>query len=136
MQGTWLILAQSHAPAGRSVQLSDILSNRYAIAFFAALAAFFFSMILERAKSKKVPHKALSWSLIVNKKLVEVSQGMAGQVRVYYGDHSVDELIDVRYKLVNTGNTVIKNQFIRFAYLKIRKFSKRGRTQSLNLNSA
>jgi hypothetical protein len=104
------------AQATSDTSLWDVLSNKYLVALAAALFGFFFSTLLEWRKNRKLPHKQLSWDAQVDSRLVEIESSMAGQILVTYAGKVVENLTSVIYRVTNTGNSVIKNQFLRFTF--------------------
>jgi hypothetical protein len=103
----WKTVTQSDA-------VSSILSNPYALLVAGAILSFFFSSALEWSKRKRSPKKRLSWSVDIDSGIVDVSPAHQQKVRVFYQDREIRSLVGVRLRLVNTGNTTIKNQYLRF----------------------
>lgn len=108
------MLASAAQEEGAS--LADVLANNYVLAFVAALLGFLFSTLLEWLKHRRSPRKQLSWDLEVDSSLVEIESSMAGQVVVSYGGRPVENLTNVVYRVTNTGTSVIKDQYLRFAF--------------------
>lgn len=94
----------------------EALSNKYLLALVASLFGFLFSMLLEWRRNRRIPRKQLSWEIYIDTRLVEIESSLAGQVLVSYSGNPVENLTSVNFKVTNTGNSVVKNQFLRFAF--------------------
>ena len=96
---------------------SDLAENKLLLAVFTAACGFFFALITERIKSRKALRKQLSWDVRVDDRLLQVQAGdSAKRVSVFYGGVKVQNLKQVLVSFENTGNSVIKNQYLRFRF--------------------
>ncbi|ADU09161.1 MULTISPECIES: RIP homotypic interaction motif-containing protein [Micromonospora] len=96
---------------------SDLTENKLLLAVFTAACGFFFALIAERIKSRKASRKQLSWDVRVDDRLLQVGEGSSAErITVSYGDVEVKNLTQVLASFENTGNSVIKNQYLRFRF--------------------
>jgi hypothetical protein len=90
--------------------------TKIAIAVVSAALAFISSFILAQLKRHQEPRKQLSYSLTTLGGVVQVDEAISDRIKVLYRDREVKDLHQVRCKLENTGNTVIKSQYVRFEF--------------------
>lgn len=94
----------------------DILENRYALAIFTAGCGFVFALILERIKAKRAPRKAISWDATIEKAPRLNDKDETSKVGISYDGRLVKDLVQIYVRFENTGNTVLKNEYIRFRF--------------------
>jgi hypothetical protein len=70
----------------------------------------------ERRKLKFRVRKQLSYEISTKKDLVEVEKEIKDKVKVLYNNKIIENLYYVACDIENSGNTVIKNQYIRFEF--------------------
>lgn len=84
------------------------------IALVSAILAFIGSYVLALQKQRKEPQKQLSYDTTIRKGLVEIESDIRDKVQVLYKNQKIEDLYHIACNIENTGNTVIKNQYIRF----------------------
>jgi hypothetical protein len=92
---------------------STIVNNSYILAIFGAVIGFIFALILARIQARGAPRKAISWAAEIEKP-PQLDKGKEGKLGVSYNGVPVKDLVQVRVLVENTGNTVIKNEYVRF----------------------
>ncbi|MEU7172952.1 MULTISPECIES: hypothetical protein [Micromonospora] len=96
---------------------SDLGENKLLLAVFTAAIGFLFALAIERIKSRKALRRQLSWDVRVVDQLPQVRKGGGvGKITVSYGNVEVENLTHVILSFENTGNSVIKNQYVRFRF--------------------
>jgi hypothetical protein len=93
-----------------------LLENRYVLAVFTAACGFGFALILERVRNRRVPRKAISWDTSIDKPPRFQSKDKPSKVGISYDGIRVEDLTQIYLRFENRGNTVIKNQYIRFKF--------------------
>ncbi|NTW59926.1 MAG: hypothetical protein HGA43_12265, partial [Nitrospirae bacterium] len=74
------------------------------------------SFLLAVLKKRKEPRKQLSYDTQVTDSLVEVEHDLREKVRILYNDQEIADLYPVACEVQNTGNTIVKNQLVRFEF--------------------
>jgi len=96
---------------------ADLAENKFLLALFTAVCGFFFALIVERMKSRNSLRKQLSWEIRVDERFLQVREGRnAERIAVSYGNVPVQNLVQILASFENTGNSVIKNQYLRFRF--------------------
>jgi hypothetical protein len=95
---------------------ADSVTGKVALLVLTAIIGFVGSYVLEQYKRRREPHKQISWDMRVERGLVAVSPSVKERVQILYRNSPADNLHAVRFKASNTGNRVIKNQYIRFEF--------------------
>lgn len=99
--------------AGNSTHLSDLFNNSYILAVFSAVCGFIFAWIMARIQARSAPRKAISWDVSIEKP-PQLDKDQERRVGMTYRGVEVKDLVQVYILLENTGNTVIKNEYVRF----------------------
>lgn len=81
-----------------------------------AILSFLVSYALWQIKKRKEPKRQLSYDLGIKKGLVEVEKDIKDKVTVLYNNQKIEDLYHVSCNVENTGNLVIKNNYIRFEF--------------------
>jgi len=95
---------------------TDWTSNRLFLVVVAALLGFSSGYLLELYKGRKAPRKILSWDLKIEEPKLIYRAANADRLKMIYNGRSVDRLVSIRYAVTNTGNTRIKDQYLRFDF--------------------
>jgi len=98
---------------GIPMHWSTIVNNSYILAIFGAAVGFIFALILARIQAKAASRKAISWDIEIEKP-PQLDKGKEGKLGVSYNGVPVRDLVQVHVLLENTGNTVVKNEYVRF----------------------
>lgn len=90
----------------------------YAIlgAFLTLIVTIISNYVNERRKLKFKVRKQLSYEISTKKDLVEGEKEIKDKVKVLYNNKIIENLYYVACDIENSGNTVIKNQYIRFEF--------------------
>lgn len=107
-------MALLHAAAGPGD--TGWTSNRLLLVVVAALLGFMSGYLLELYKGRKTPRRVLSWDLKIEEPKLIYRAANADRLKMSYNGRSVDRLVSVRYAVTNTGNTTIKDQYLRFDF--------------------
>lgn len=95
---------------------TDTTTGKATFLVLTAILGFVSALALEQIKRRRDPHKQLSWDMSIEQGLVAVSPTVKERVQVLYENRPTDNLHAVRFKVSNTGNQVIKDQYIRFEF--------------------
>lgn len=74
------------------------------------------SYAVMRLNARHDPRKQLSWEATTDRSLVSVRPEIRDNVRVTYKEENASHLVAIKCRISNTGNQVIKNQRLRFAF--------------------
>lgn len=103
-----------------SASLSSVFGadfwEKVTIALVAAVFGFTANYVLAQVKARKEPRKQLSYDSEVRKGLVTVEEKISEKIKVLYGGQEIRNLFHVACNLQNSGNTVVKNQYVRFDF--------------------
>jgi hypothetical protein len=94
------------------------LWEKIVIVSITAIFAFLSSSFLEYRKQKRKPKKQLSYDTEIKEGLVAVEGNIKEKVKVLYSDQLIENLYYVACDVENTGNKVVKDQYIRFEFPK------------------
>lgn len=115
--------AQTVAPASPSPAASgsDSFFNttfwqNVAVAVFSAVLAFLSGFALAGVGKRKGSGKRLSYSLSIEKGLVQVEDNIKQKVQILYNGESIENLYDIQFEFENIGETVVKSQELRFEF--------------------
>ncbi|MEV6487653.1 hypothetical protein AB0M20_03300 [Actinoplanes sp. NPDC051633] len=100
--------------AAAADESSGLASNRLLLAAVGAVLGFISGYFLEIVKTRRGPRTALSWELLIDEPKLSYGATKSDRLKISYLGREVDRLVSVRFTISNTGNTAIKNQFIRF----------------------
>jgi len=95
--------------------LSDF-DQKAIIAVVAGVLGFLGNYFVDAIKKRREPRKELSFELQVTDPLIDVSSQVADKVNVQYGPTVVKNLYYVVFNVENTGNRVVKEEFVRFQF--------------------
>jgi len=96
--------------------LSVSLWEKIIVAIVSAILAFIGAILLERYKRKREPKKQISYEKILHKGIVAIDDEISGKTAVLYRDAELKEPYRLSFNFVNSGNSLIKNQYIRFKF--------------------
>lgn len=111
-----VLYVQAISSAATKESWLDSPTGKISILLLTALAGFMSSYLLERIKRRNQPHKQLSWEISSEQGLVSVSPSIREQVQILFRDNHVENLHAYNFRVTNSGNTVVKNQYIRFQF--------------------
>ena len=89
---------------------------KVAIAGVSAVLSFLGSFLLNQIKQSKEPKQQLSYDLTITKGLLSFAKNVENKVKVLYDGRDAENLFHVTCMVRNSGNSVIKNEFIRFGF--------------------
>lgn len=107
-----MLLAAEDRP---SILNSD-LGQKVGLALFSALLSFGAALYFAHRKSREEPIKRISYTTDVQPGLVSIDEAIADEVTVRYKSSTVDKLSLVSVDIYNSGNTVVKDEEIRFEF--------------------
>lgn len=81
-------------------------------AIVGAACSYVVALLLDRRN----PHKQLSWDASTDRSMLSVSSDIRDNVSIAYKGKNVSDLVAVKCRITNTGNTVIKQERVRFAF--------------------
>lgn len=96
--------------------MSEDFWTKVTIALVSAFLSFLGSLVITQIKQRKEPRKQLSYELEVIKGLVSIQESVKNKVAILYDGQNAANLFHIRCDLINNGNTVIKNQYVRFEF--------------------
>lgn len=110
-------LAQSEIPASftETTSYSD-LWQKGVVAIVAAIFGFLGNYVLAHIKAKKESHKEISYDISVRKGLVTDGEKISDKVKILYDGKLAENLYHVEINVKNSGNTVVKNEQLRFNF--------------------
>ncbi|HET9895151.1 MAG TPA: hypothetical protein VFQ44_09470 [Streptosporangiaceae bacterium] len=107
----FVVAAGKHrAASGPSV------AEQVALLAVSAVFGFACSYALARLSSRRDPRKELSWDASVDRGVVAVGPEIRRNVVISYRGDAVEDLVAVTWHMANTGNRVVKNEEVRFAF--------------------
>jgi hypothetical protein len=92
---------------------SSVWSSAYTLAAFTAIFGFVFAVILQRIQDRRTPRKAISWDAEVERP-ARLKEGERARIGISYNGTRVENLFQVKIRIENSGNTVVKNEYLRF----------------------
>lgn len=104
------------------VQLADggstlsTLELNFFIAVIGTIVGSVGTLVVNYISSRKEPRKRVSWDATAESGLKNIDPDIRRKLRIDYNGFAVEDLFSVRYRLQNTGNRVIKNERVRFAF--------------------
>lgn len=90
--------------------------EKFTIIIITAIISFLSSYVLARKKQRREPKKQLSYDAVINKGLVEIAKDIRSKIKILYNEVEIESLFNTICNIKNTGNTVIKDQYIRFEF--------------------
>jgi hypothetical protein len=94
---------------------SDTVS-KVAFAIGSAIIGAACSYVIALLLARRNPHKQLSWDASTDRSMLSVSSDIRDNVNISYKGENVSDLVAVKCRVANTGNTVIKEEQLRFAF--------------------
>jgi hypothetical protein len=107
---SYAVKAVEHGGSSNSIPL------QVGIPIAAAVVGAACSYVFTRLNARHDPKRELSWEASTDRGLLAVSSDIRDNVSVSYKGESVSDLVAVRCRVSNTGNQVIKNEVLRFAF--------------------
>lgn len=107
-------MVTAYLAAGGS-NVNDLLSNRLILVIVGAILGFISAYVMEVIKGRRAPRKVLSWDLVIDEPKLVHGAASADRLKMSYAGRAVDHLASIRYAVTNTGNSTIKNQYLRIA---------------------
>ncbi len=101
--------------AGTNREQNDFW-QKVAIAMVSASLSFLSAYALAEINRRRQPRKQLSYDTAIKQGLVAVESNVKHKVKVLYEGREIEDLYHVMCAIENTGNMVIKNQYIRFEF--------------------
>jgi hypothetical protein len=95
---------------------SDRLLSELAWVIGSAIIGGACTYVVSLLLARRNPRKQLSWDASTDRGLVAVSSTVRDNVKITYKGKDAGDLVAVRCRVTNTGNTVIKNEELRFAF--------------------
>ncbi|WP_066955072.1 hypothetical protein [Streptomyces lushanensis] len=74
------------------------------------------TVAVERMKLRREPTKRLSWDAEVHKAMVSTDETIRRLLRLSYNGHPIEGLSSVEFRVENTGNRVVKDEYLRFSF--------------------
>jgi hypothetical protein len=113
-------LAQTPTPTASSNNtfFDKTFLQNVAVAIVSAILAFLSGYALSGLSRRQGSGKRLSYNLSLEKGLVTVEKNIKNKVKVLYEGQEVENLYHIKCDIENTGNTVVKSQYIRFEFPK------------------
>jgi hypothetical protein len=106
----WAQTPQQQAPT------LDPLTEKFLIALASAILSLLTGYILFQVKESREPKKRLSYDMDIRHGLLGVEEQIAKHLSVSYKGQAAENITYVRCDIKNTGNTLIKDQFLRFDF--------------------
>ncbi len=108
--------AQGSPPAEASAKGYDRdFVEKVVIALVSAVLAFSGNFLLAAIKRRSEPKKELSYNTSVSGGLVRIEDTVRQRIKVEYQGMTVNDLYHVQCSIENSGTSVIKDQYVRFA---------------------
>jgi hypothetical protein len=94
----------------------DPLTEKFLIAGASAILSLLTGYILFQIKESREPKKRLSYDVEARRGLLGVEEQIAKDLSVSYKGRAAENITYVRCDVKNSGNTLIKDQFLRFDF--------------------
>ena len=100
-----------------SAAQSNDFTTKVVLLVIGAAVGFVFSLLSDRLKARRDPKKRISYDLLVGATLASVPHELAEKITVLFSGAAIEgQLYEVTCRIENTGNQVIKQQFLRFSF--------------------
>lgn len=100
-----------------STAQSGDFTSKVVLLVIGAAVGFVFSLLSDRLKARREPKKRISYDMSVGATLASVPHDLAEKVTVLFSGAAVEgQLYEVTCRIENTGNQVVKQQFLRFSF--------------------
>ncbi|UUU25839.1 hypothetical protein [Streptomyces sp. DSM 40750] len=100
--------------AAGSSGLTD-MQQKLIIGLASAFVGVFGTLLVHFLKVRQEPRKRISWDSDTKPGLDNIDPELRDELRISYNGTRVYNLFSARYRLANSGNTVIKDQRVRFS---------------------
>lgn len=110
------VLGPHFAAAAKRGNLGDGIPVQVSISIGSAIIGAALTYPVLRLNARHDPRKQLSWESSTERGLVAVGSQIRDNVSISYKGELVSDLVAIRCRVSNTGNQVIKNQNLRFAF--------------------
>jgi hypothetical protein len=74
------------------------------------------SYVVALLLARRNPHKQISWEATTDRSLLAVSSEIRDNVQISYKHENINDLVAIKCRVTNTGNVVVKNEQLRFAF--------------------
>lgn len=115
MQLRQFIFAHFVAAAANSSPPSDTAS-KVAFAIGSAIVGAACSYVVAVLLARRNPRKQLSWEATTDRSMLSVSSEIRDNVNITYKGADVNDLVAIKCRIINTGNSVVKDEKFRFAF--------------------
>jgi len=92
---------------------SSVWNSAYSLAIFTAILGFIAAVITQRFQDRRSPRKGISWDVTIERP-ASLKKDDHNRIGISYNGRPVADLVQVRVRIENTGNTVVKNEYLRF----------------------
>jgi hypothetical protein len=92
---------------------SSVWSSSYSLAVFTAICGFIFAVITQRIQDRRTPRKAISWDAEIERP-ARLEKDQDRRIGISYNGIRVEDLVQVRIRIENTGNTLVRDEYVRF----------------------
>ncbi|GAB7033233.1 hypothetical protein AB0G35_37035 [Streptomyces sp. NPDC021749] len=90
------------------------VQEKLVVGLASAFVGVFGTLLVHFLASRQKPRKRVSWDSVTEPGLGSIDPQLGAKLRISYNGNHVNHLYSARYRLTNSGNTVIKNQRVRF----------------------
>ena len=115
MQLRQLIFTHIVVSAANNSPSSDTASKA-AFAIGSAIVGAACSYVAAVLLARRNPRKQLSWDATTDRSMLSVSSEIRDNVNITYKGADVSDLVAIKCRIANTGNSVIKDEQLRFAF--------------------
>lgn len=74
------------------------------------------TVAIERVKMRREPTRRLSWDAEVHNAMVSTDETIRQRLQLSYGGLPIEGLSSVEFQIENTGNRVVKDEYLRFSF--------------------
>lgn len=90
--------------------------EQVALSAVSAFFGFACSYALGRIGARRDPRKEISWEAVLDRGVLAVGPEIRENVNIHYKGENVKDLAALTFRITNTGNRVVKNEEVRFAF--------------------
>ncbi|UDM05518.1 hypothetical protein [Streptomyces longhuiensis] len=98
-----------------AVELSEFQQN-LVVAFVGIIGGVLGTIAVERFKLRREPTKRLSWDAEIHNAMLSTDENLRRQLQLNFNGHPIAGLSSVDFRVENTGNRVVKDQYLRFDF--------------------
>jgi hypothetical protein len=102
-----LVIAQSQ---------QDSVTMRIALPIITAILGFISSYTIERIRAKREPRRRISCHVTIDRALIAAGEDLRKDLEISYRGETVEDISSTRFRLQNTGTTVVKDQQVRISF--------------------